>query len=897
VVSSVGVDFGFHTHFDQAKELVMTTSRKFQIAAALVAVMAIVPCALAADVSIVKTGPVGNVTAGTSFNYNLDVSVAGGGPNGLGIVAYDYLPAGVTLAGYSVSAGTVINAGVPGDPDRPFTWNIGGMLAGTTVSATLTVLVDPDLPAGAILWNDASVTSQGGVDPPNNNLSSWANEVDTSADLALTKFLVGAPVAGTAVHYEYQIKNLGPSVARNVTLRDFLPSQVDLLSVLVGGLEVAVDTTQGSNVLFVPLGDIPLTVTQPVMVFVNVFIKPNATGSLVNSADVNLHDTPDPVSGNNTASVTASVRTSADVSVWKTSTLKVCAGNEVFYTIFVKNNGPSDAVGVVVADDLPAGLTVESFTPPPANSNWVVVWTNSSVTFFYNGPFAAGQEDTLQIAALADRDLAIGTMLGNNVHVTSTTPDPVQTNNSYLAVTEVDCGFTDLSITKSSAPADFVTAGTDIDYTLTVSNVGPNPATNVVVVDYIPAGLTNIRYAPANPGSVIAGVPGDSSAPAKFLVGDMAPGGSVVLTFTALVDPSVADGTIIENSAAVTNDVADLDNANNAATDRTDVTTLADMVIFKFAFFPPAIAGGRISYELHVYNDGPSTAGRVFVRDFLPDGVEFVDATVGLGGPAVQITFVRTSYGIMFDVGDMPPTYYQPLVIFINAVVNSNVPDGEVLSNYADVFTDTIEPDLLNNVVTADLPVETIADMSVTKTAQPKVGAGEELVYTFTLKNNGPSDAEGVVFTDNFPASVTVESTTLGVPPAQLVIVGNAFQAFFDTIAAGQEITFQIAVLVSSSLPIGTPFINIAEVSATTSDPNPDNNTSSQLTVVDSGYTDLMILKAADPTPFVAGDPITYLILVANIGPNAAILARTLRRMSLSQTTCRRASAMSSMTR
>ena len=58
-------------------------------------------------------------------------------------------------------------------------------------------------------------------------------EITASADLSLQKFVVGTPTAGTEIHYEYQIANAGPSVSEDVTLRDFLPQNVEFLSALV----------------------------------------------------------------------------------------------------------------------------------------------------------------------------------------------------------------------------------------------------------------------------------------------------------------------------------------------------------------------------------------------------------------------------------------------------------------------------------------------------------------------------------------------------------------------------------------------------------------------------------------------------------------------------------------
>src|SRR5262249_7125362 len=50
------------------------------------------------------------------------------------------------------------------------------------------------------------------------------------------------------------------------------------------------------------------------------------------------------------------------------------------------------------------------------------------------------------------------------------------------------------------------------------------------------------------------------------------------------------------------------------------------------------------------------------------------------------------------------------------------------------------------------------ADLAVTKTDTPDpVVAGQSLTYTISVTNNGPSDAEGVTLTDNFPPGLTFQ--------------------------------------------------------------------------------------------------------------------------------------------
>src|SRR4029077_16951083 len=75
----------------------------------------------------------------------------------------------------------------------------------------------------------------------------------------------------------------------------------------------------------------------------------------------------------------------------------------------------------------------------------------------------------------------------NTATVSTATADPVAANNSATAQTTVNLQ-ADLAITKTG-PASVV-AGTNVVYTITVTNAGPSSAEGVVVSDATPAGLT-----------------------------------------------------------------------------------------------------------------------------------------------------------------------------------------------------------------------------------------------------------------------------------------------------------------------------------------------------------------------------------------------------------------------
>jgi uncharacterized repeat protein (TIGR01451 family) len=121
------------------------------------------------------------------------------------------------------------------------------------------------------------------------------------------------------------------------------------------------------------------------------------------------------------------------------------------------------------------------------------------------------------------------------------------------------------------------------------------------------------------------------------------------------------------------------------------------------------------------------------------------------------------------------------------------------------------------------------ADLEVTKLDSPDpVTAGDNLTYTVTITNNGPSDALAVVLTDILPPEVTFASSTPGAPTCiELLGVVTCTIAVVGTSGAS-VIMIDVTVDPAAS---GT-ITNSASVTAATVDPDLTNNSASEDTLV-----------------------------------------------------------------
>lgn len=126
-------------------------------------------------------------------------------------------------------------------------------------------------------------------------------------------------------------------------------------------------------------------------------------------------------------------------------------------------------------------------------------------------------------------------------------------------------GSADLSITKTDAK-DPVNAGESIDYTIAVTNAGPDTAVNTVVIDTLPKGSTFVS-ATATIGTCAA-----KGAKVTCNLGDLTNGGaSGAASITLRVTAPTKAGTIT-NKADVASDTPDPNQANNSASQNTTVS-------------------------------------------------------------------------------------------------------------------------------------------------------------------------------------------------------------------------------------------------------------------------------------------------------------------------------------
>ena len=279
-------------------------------------------------------------------------------------------------------------------------------------------------------------------------------------------------------------------------------------------------------------------------------------------------------------------------------------GDQVTFTVTLRNLGPDTATGVIVDDPLPPGLTfVGAVASQGAYDDATGDWTV--------GTLADGATETLALTATVD---TLGEITNTASVSASDVYDPNPDNNTDSA--RID-QLIDLVVGKSvDQPAQDV--GRDVVFTVTVRNDGPSAATGVVMDDALPAGLDYVSH--TGDGTYVP-------ATGVWTVGTLANGATATMRITATVT-GLAPVTNTASVAAVDQPQSRTDNDED---DATVAPPSADVAVTKVVSDSRPAVGERTTWTVTVANNGPDTATDVVVTDTLPAGLAFVSATASRG--------------------------------------------------------------------------------------------------------------------------------------------------------------------------------------------------------------------------------------------------------------------------
>ena len=362
-------------------------------------------------------------------------------------------------------------------------------------------------------------------------------------------------------------------------------------------------------------------------------------------------------------------------------------GDKVDYTVTVTNDGIGDAKDVVVRDVLGEGLTFVD-----ATGNYSFDEVTHTVTWIVD--LAKGESKVFSVIAIVSgygnvtNSLVVGNKTtGVNVTVPEINPDKTVDN-------------------------EIPNFGDNVTYTVTVTNDGIGDANNVVITDVLDKGLKflnatgNFTY--------------DEKTGTITWTVDLAKGE----TKTFNVNVTVLGYGVLPNTVAVGNKTA----VRNI--------TVPEIITVKEVNSSDIHIGDEITYIITVSNSGKINATNVVIRDILPEGLKFINASNG--GVYDPVTGIITWI----------------LNITANSTVDLTV---DVCVNKSGNITNTVNVGNKTSNCTiesgdiVDLEIHIVADKS-------EIYVGDNIVYTVTVINNGPSDAINTIANILIPNALSILS-------------------------------------------------------------------------------------------------------------------------------------------
>ena len=533
------------------------------------------------DLSITKT--VDKSTVNYLQNVTFTLTAHNNGPdNATSINVTDKLPAGLKFLS-ATGNGTYNSAtGV---------WTVGNLANGANA---ILKIVAQAITSNTKLTNTAVINSNTAADEIDRNITNnQANAtvtVNPASDLGITKTVSNAnPKYLDNVTFTLTVHNYGPDNATGVTVNDKLPTGLKFVSSSGG--------TYNSATGVWTVGNLANGATATLSIVAQVTIS---NGQVTNIAVVNETNY-DQNNTNNQNNSTVIVSPASDLGITKTvSNANPKYLDNVTFTLTAHNYGPDNATGVSVIDKLPAGLTWVS-----DNSNGAYNPTNGVWTV---GNLANGANAILNIVA---KVAVSNTKLTNIAVVNGTNYDQNSTNNQGNTTVNVGPA-SDLSITKTASSSK-INYLSQVTFTLTAQNNGPNAATGVTVTDKLPSGL---KFVSATGGTY-------NATTGVWTIGNLANGATATLKIVA---QGIAANVALTNVAIVSGTNYDQNSTNNQGSTTVDVGPASDLGITMSVNNARPKYLDYVTFTLTASNAGPNPAPNVKVYVTLPVGLKFISA-------------------------------------------------------------------------------------------------------------------------------------------------------------------------------------------------------------------------------------------------------------------------------
>ena len=362
-------------------------------------------------------------------------------------------------------------------------------------------------------------------------------------------------------------------------------------------------------------------------------------------------------------------------------------GDNVTYSVTVTNDGIGDANNVVVCDILGKGLKFLN-----ADGNFTYDEKTGTITWIVDLVKGETKTFNVNVTVLSYGDLSNKVVVGNKTVIKN------------ITVPEINPG--------KEINIEVPNFGDNVTYTVIVNNTGKVNATDVVVADKLGEGLV---FVSASDG----GVYNETTRTITWII-NLTAGETKYL----YVNTTVSAYGNITNSVIVGNKTF---NKN---------VTVPEIIPVKEVNSSDIHIGDEINYTIAVSNPGKTNATNIVIKDVLPEGLKFINASNGgVYDPAT---------GIITWIVNITANSTVDLTVVANVTKSGNI------TNTVNVGNKTANCTIESKDI-ADLEIHIVADKS-------EIYIGDSVVCTVTVINNGPSDAINTIANVFVPNTLSIIS-------------------------------------------------------------------------------------------------------------------------------------------
>ena len=704
------------------------------------------------------------------------------------------------------------------------TWNVYNKpidLGNINSKASKTVYIRGHLDAGivddTILNNTVRVNTTTGELKLEDNEATNIKNVTTLAELHVTKVNITEAIAGKIIKYEIVITNNGPSYARDIILKDIY-NDSELTNMLYS-LDGQSWTRYDASINIGTLAN-----GQNKTILFEGFIKTTVRGNVINKAVIGSSTK---LRENSTLEDDVAVNVKGDTTLDITkvaNTTLVNPGDVIKYTVQITAGGLSDSLDVILTDNLSEMFFDVSKATYSVNGIDKGVWIGNGNL----GTISSGMTVNVVITVPVKAYVDVGKLNSITNFASVINSDKKAANDTNI----VPINVIDLAVNKTANHQNKTyNYGDNVEYVIEIVNNGPGIATDIIATDNLPEGLKFIN----------ANVPGGwtlSISNNKITINGekLANGEKVLITIIAKAAKS---NTTLINNIKVNGTGFDSNISNNNDSETIKITPLVDLAITKVVDNANPLFDSIITYTITVVNNGPDKSFNVTVGDLLPDGVKFISSD-GRYDPVTGVWFV----------GDLDANESVTLKIVVQVIKVGNI------TNNVNVTGTGHDTNLTNNNDSVSVSVPDCVILDISKVANSTViVAGENVGYTVTVTNYGPSVATNVVLKDIFNSKelLNLQYSLNGVDWLdydEAVSLGD--------INVGADVTVYFRAKVNGS--VRGDVLNIVNITTGVDDARGNFTDNETVNVI--ANTTLVVIKDAEIKELNPGDTVHFIITV-----------------------------------